>query len=406
MNRNIIRTSLTLIASVVILLCSSCHDKSKASLVSIDSLIYVDADSARGLLATMTEEMKDASDDVFMYYNYLRVRADNRAKVKLTTDSLILPSVQYYEQHNEEGRLPEAYFLLGRVYSDMRESEKAMFYFHKTLQCDSTQVSDYLKSRTYAQMGYIFLRNRLCDEARNSLEVAYFYCKAIGDTTSMRYCKEDIAAIDSIPDSLKIDDAEKVKLLLKLQQINEKVKNGKLLQLNSDLQSEVRKEKSLMTMGICGCLLMAFVAIALVCYFRMKRSKKKDEMIESQEETQVNVEQHEPARRQFYDKEIDELLSNHIASSKVLRPSDWTLIEDRLLSSFPTFKDALYSVHNLSETEYRVCLLTKLETSPSNIAKLLALSNSSVSQIRLRLQRKVFGNEGTAKDWDNYVLSL
>lgn len=404
MNRLVISILSSLILSL--LLCSSCQNQSRARLVAIDSLIYVDADSARCLLETMKDEMNDASDDVLMYYNFLRVRADNRAKVKLTTDSLILPSVRYYEQHDENNRLPEAYFLLGRVYSDMCESEKAMFYFHKTLQCDSTQVSDYLKSRTYAQMGYIFLRNRLCDEARNSLEVAYFYCKNIGDTTSMRYCKEDIAAIDSFPDSLKIDDAEKARLLLKLQQINEKVKNGKLLQLNSDLQSEVRKDKSMMTIGICGCVLVAFIAIALVYYYRMKRLKKKEEVIDIQEDTQTKVEPYEPVRRQFYDKEIDELVSSHINSSKVLKSSDWTLIEERLLSTFPTFKDNLYSVYNLSETEYRVCLLTKLEASPSNIAKLLALSNSSVSQIRLRLQRKVFGNEGTAKDWDNYVLSL
>lgn len=394
---------------VVLLILVSCTNRDArylAELADVDSIAEVDAFKAKHQLQDLKETMTDASENVQAYYNLLCVKADNKANVKLTTDSIILPSVRYYEQHNEEGRLPEAYFLLGRAYSDMRESEKAMFYFHKTLQCDSTQVSDYLKSRTYAQMGYIYLRNRLCDEARNSLEVAYFYCKAIGDTTSMRYCKEDIAAIDSFPDSLKIDDAERTKLLLKLQQINEKVKNGKLLQLNSDLQSEVRKDKSLMTMVICGCLLMAFIAIAVVYYLRMNRSKRKDEMIEWHEETHVKAEPQEPVRRQFYDKEIYELISNHIASSKVLKPSDWTLIEERLLSSFPAFKDNLYSVYNFSETEYHVCLLTKLEVSPSNIAKLLALSNSSVSQIRLRLQRKVFGNEGTAKDWDNYVLSL
>lgn len=394
---------------VVLLILVSCTNRDArylAELADVDSIAEVDAFKAKHQLQDLKGTMTDASENVQAYYNLLCVKADNKANVKLTTDSIILPSVRYYEQHNEEGRLPEAYFLLGRAYSDMRESEKAMFYFHKTLQCDSTQVSDYLKSRTYAQMGYIYLRNRLCDEARNSLEVAYFYCKAIGDTTSMRYCKEDIAAIDSFPDSLKIDDAERTKLLLKLQQINEKVKNGKLLQLNSDLQSEVRKDKSLMTMVVCGCLFVAFIAIAVVYYLRMNRSKRKDEMIEWHEETHVKAEPQEPVRRQFYDKEIYELISNHIASSKVLKLSDWTLIEERLLSSFPAFKDNLYSVYNFSETEYRVCLLTKLEVSPSNIAKLLALSNSSVSQIRLRLQRKVFGNEGTAKDWDNYVLSL
>jgi len=34
------------------------------------------------------------------------------------------------------------------------------------------------------------------------------------------------------------------------------------------------------------------------------------------------------------------------------------------------------------------------------------MSNSSISQNRLRMQQKVFNGSGTAKDWDNFVLSL
>jgi predicted transcriptional regulator len=51
-------------------------------------------------------------------------------------------------------------------------------------------------------------------------------------------------------------------------------------------------------------------------------------------------------------------------------------------------------------------MLIKSEVSPTNIAKLMAISNSAVSQNRLRMQQKVFDGEGTAKDWDNFILSL
>jgi hypothetical protein len=51
-------------------------------------------------------------------------------------------------------------------------------------------------------------------------------------------------------------------------------------------------------------------------------------------------------------------------------------------------------------------MLIKMEVSPSDIAKLMAMGPSAVSQNRLRMQQKVFNGEGTAKDWDKFILSL
>ena len=111
-------------------------------------------------------------------------------------------------------------------------------------------------------------------------------------------------------------------------------------------------------------------------------------------------------KRQFYDKDISEMLTTHLYNNKVLKTADWKLIEERLLQAFPTFRDSLYSLYSLSETEYHICMLIKLEVSPSNMAKLMATGTSTISQSRLRMQQKVFNGQGTAKDWDNYVLSL
>ena len=69
-------------------------------------------------------------------------------------------------------------------------------------------------------------------------------------------------------------------------------------------------------------------------------------------------------------------------------------------------KRRLYSLFNLSVTEYRICLLLKQELAPSKIAILMAMGVSSVSQCRLRMQQKAFDGEGSAKDWDRFVLSL
>ena len=76
------------------------------------------------------------------------------------------------------------------------------------------------------------------------------------------------------------------------------------------------------------------------------------------------------------------------------------------MEAFPTFRDDLYALYALSDTEYHICMLTKVEVSPSNIAKLMATGVSTISQSRLRMQQKVFGGQGSAKDWDAYILSL
>ena len=121
----------------------------------------------------------------------------------------------------------------------------------------------------------------------------------------------------------------------------------------------------------------------------------------------IETDEHASAvSRQFYDADVNQLLTTHISDDKVLKPSEWKMVEARLLDSFPDFREKLFSLYNLSETEYRICILIKLGISPTNIAKLTATGKSSVSQSRLRMQQKVFNGEGTAQDWDNFIMSI
>ena len=100
------------------------------------------------------------------------------------------------------------------------------------------------------------------------------------------------------------------------------------------------------------------------------------------------------------------MIDSHVKTDKILKDSEWKMIEEKLLAAYPDFKEKLYSRINLSDTEYHICLLLKQDVSPSKIAKVMSLAVSSVSQSRLRMQQKAFNGEGTAKDWDRFVLSL
>lgn len=370
--------------------CCGQYSGMKAELDEINSLAETDADSAAQLLSEMKESMKGAPSELVMYYDMLGFQMDDKRMVRHTSDSMICRVAEYYERQDKDGHLPQAYYLAGRANSDMRNSEKALFYFFKALQCDSSKITVHLKSRIYAQMGYIYLRNELFEEAKNMQELAYFYCKEEGDTLGMRYSKEDISTISMMQDSLYVDSVKQAEIMLRIQQIKEKVKADKLVKINNDLQDEVVSSKY-RTLIIISLLSLSVVGAAVFLIVNRKKKAKKNS---------------EPVQKKFYDREVCELIASRTASDKVLKPADWKLIDERLSSTFPSFKDNLYSLLNLSETEYHICVLIKLEVTPSNMAKLLALSNSSVSQIRLRLQHKVFSGEGSAKDWDNYVLSL
>ena len=384
--------------SIIIILTTCCttnRGRYDDFLVQIDSLTATHADSARQLLSTLDKQMNKAPQSTQAYYQLLRVKADDKAHIKHTSDSLILTVAQYYRQHPSSGRLPEAYYYVGRVNSELLNGEKALLYFQKALLEDSLHVSTHLKSRIYAQMGYIYQRNGLYDESISLQQLAHYYCQETGDTLGMRCCTENIQAIQAAQqDSLHTPTPNQSEMMLRLQKLNTQVKNQILNSKNTKLERENAIERTLIWIATAALILLT-AAILIILQVR-----KKKRTTDNGQRTTDNK------PRQHYDKSIDQLLTSHIINNKALKEHDWRTIEKSVLASFPTFRERLFSLYNFSDTEYRICLLIKLEESPSNIAKLMATGKSAISQNRLRMQQKAFNGKGTAKDWDNFILSL
>lgn len=364
-------------------------------LTNIDSLTLSDPDSAKTLLVQMEDEIATFDEGVKAYYNLLRTKVDDKLRVVHTSDSVMLDVVDYYEKTNDP-HLTEAYYYAGRCNFDIRKGEKALFYYQKALQ-DSVHINDFLRSRLFAQIGYVMLRSELLDEARKYQELALFYSEKIGDTLAMRYSKEDIATIDSLSKNIEIDEAMASARLMRIQNINERVRMSSLRQQNENLQSENKSGSSMWIVFV----LVGVAAIGGAIWF-IYNSKRKSSVSDNSE---TQIREVGPARR-FFDAEINDLLEYRIQANKALKPVEWAQVEEKLLAFCPEFKERLYSLYNLSITEYRICLLLKQEMAPSKIAVLMAMGVSSVSQCRLRMQQKAFNGEGTAKDWDKFVLSL
>ncbi len=368
------------------------------SLLLQPSLTTAGADSARQMLLHMSQEMEDADEDTRAYYNLLRVKADERAKKKHVSDSLICTVVQHFEQHDPSGHLPEAYYVAGCVNSYLQNGEKALLYFQKALLCDSTRTTTFLKSRCYAQVGHIYMRNGLLQEALEMQQLAYFYSKEIGDTLGMRFSSEDIQAIKETQQDSILATRPKADVIMRIQKLHAQAKSQVLNDMNAQLEAENSKERQFIWAVSVSALIIVVAAILLILHLRKRREIRKEEAAE--------IFLSSRSKRQFYDKELNQLLTTHIYNNKVLKESEWKKLETGILKAYPTFREKLFSLYSLSETEYRICLLIKMEVAPSNIAKLMALGNSAVSQNRLRMQQKVFDGEGTAKDWDQFILSL
>ncbi len=66
-------------------------------------------------------------------YDFLSIKARDKAYVVHTSDSLILDVIRWYESHPEYGLHPDALYYGGRVYSDLGDKPAALRYFHKAL---------------------------------------------------------------------------------------------------------------------------------------------------------------------------------------------------------------------------------------------------------------------------------
>ena len=85
---------------------------------------------------------------------------------------------------------------------------------------------------------------------------------------------------------------------------------------------------------------------------------------------------------------------------------DWQQLSSIVNHVYSGFTEKLYSLYNMSEQDYRVCLLIKVRIQPKDIATLTAHSKESVASTRSRLYQKIFGQKGSTHDWDEFILSL
>lgn len=157
-----------------------------------DSLTYCHPDSAIALLQQMKESILAEPEATQMRYNLLCIKAQDKAYITHTSDSLIQQVVRYYRKHKDKTYLPEALYFAGRVYRDLGDAPQALEYFQRAIS-HSTEDTDYkLLSNVYSQIGMIFLYQDIYDKAPEMFREAYRYSVLANDSIGIVYGLRDI----------------------------------------------------------------------------------------------------------------------------------------------------------------------------------------------------------------------
>ncbi|MBR3020835.1 MAG: hypothetical protein IKH59_00530 [Bacteroidaceae bacterium] len=158
-----------------------------------------------------------------------------------------------------------------------------------------------------------------------------------------------------------------------------------------------------------GMLVILAVAHFAIVGHRAKRQLQLQlqQIMEVQENRSQGVKEAvKTVEKEFFTSDAYVHLRQRITSGQRLKEPDWVDIEERLKTVYPGFTSQLRSLYPMSELEYQVCLLIKLRIPPSDIAAVLSRDVSTISTVRSRLYKKVFGQKGGTREWDDFILSM
>lgn len=130
-----------IITMLLLLLFVSCTENKEAKVLfaTVDSLMEVRPDSALSLLNHAYNKKDDWRKSQQMRYELLRAKAQNKAYVNFTTDSIMKEVAEYYDIHGTANEQMEAHYILGCTYRDMGESPMALSCY-----LDATEKADTL----------------------------------------------------------------------------------------------------------------------------------------------------------------------------------------------------------------------------------------------------------------------
>lgn len=86
--------------------------------------------------------------------------------------------------------------------------------------------------------------------------------------------------------------------------------------------------------------------------------------------------------------------------------ADWQELTLAIDRTYNQFSERLNQLYPIKERELQVCLLLKINMTPTQISAIILRSKQAITSIRKRLYTKAFNKEGTPEQWDNFIREL
>ena len=139
---------------------------------------------------------------------------------------------------------------------------------------------------------------------------------------------------------------------------------------------------------------------------RLELEEKKATLDYNNKVARLENEKRQHAETAIFSSDISRRLQEKLKHGQCLNAQDWADLEILVNSIYTGFTEKLYSLYRMTVQEYHVSMLIKVRIQPKDIAQLTFHSKESVASTRSRLYSKVFGQKGSSKDWDDFVLTL
>lgn len=162
-------------------------------LVGLDKAATVNSRDAFDSLQSVSKDELSKADK--MYYDFLSVKLADKAIINHTSDSIILPVIDYYSSHGQKERYAETLYYGGRVYQDMGDFPSAIKYYGEALRhVEGSKESLKLKGNIVSQMAGLFNSMRLFNEARRYIDMSIEIDRELKDTINLMYDLEVLGA--------------------------------------------------------------------------------------------------------------------------------------------------------------------------------------------------------------------
>ena len=175
----------SIIIYLIINILTGCSQDFDSTLLEVNELINTAPKIALERLDSIDYAHLSPHDRHF--FDFLNIKANDKAYHLHTSDSLILDVINYMAKKGSKAQYAEALYYGGRVYKDLGDFPNAVYYFQSSLDKLPNDADLNLKANILSQTGRLFNELRLTDEATFYLEQVIEIDKQLNDTINLVY---------------------------------------------------------------------------------------------------------------------------------------------------------------------------------------------------------------------------